>query len=103
MVQRLPIALAQVTAGKTFEYLLNKIKQIIYSMYRAKWITKKCITIYWIQYGFSTKIDTISMHSKNNETSDPHTVLISLTDKKNLNYLMDHSLYQIFKIILNIY
>ena len=29
MVQRLPIALAQVTAGKTFEYLLNKIKQII--------------------------------------------------------------------------
>ena len=36
MVQRLPIALAQGTAGKTFEYLLNKIKQIIYSMYRAK-------------------------------------------------------------------
>ena len=40
MLQRLPIALAQVKAGNTSENLLNKIKQIIYSLYRVKEITK---------------------------------------------------------------
>ena len=84
------------------------------------------------------------MNSKNSKTSDPHRLLLNLTDKinlktsekyvglsnlsiyytlknikksyknnrfkistptgmKNLNYLMDHVLYQIFKIILNMY
>ena len=33
---RLPIALAQVKAGNTSENLLNEMKQIIYSLYRAK-------------------------------------------------------------------
>ena len=32
-LQRLPIALAQVKAGNTSENLLNKIRQIIYSLY----------------------------------------------------------------------
>ena len=41
MLQRLPIALAQVKAGNTSENLLNEIMQIIYSLYRAKEITKK--------------------------------------------------------------
>ena len=36
MLQRLPIAVAKVEAGDTFENLLNEIKQIIYSLYRAK-------------------------------------------------------------------
>ena len=33
MLQRLPIALAQVKAGDTSENVLNDIKQIIYSLY----------------------------------------------------------------------
>ena len=33
MIQRLPIALAQVKAGNTSETLLNEIRQIIYSSY----------------------------------------------------------------------
>ena len=33
MLQRLPIALAQVKAVNTFENLLNEIRQIIYSLY----------------------------------------------------------------------
>ena len=33
MLQRLPAALAQVTAGKTSESLLNEIRQIIYSLH----------------------------------------------------------------------
>ena len=41
MLQRLTIALAQVKAGNTSENLLNEIRQIIYSLYRAKEITKK--------------------------------------------------------------
>ena len=41
MLQRLPIALAQVKAGNTYENLLHKIRQIIYSLYRTKEITKK--------------------------------------------------------------
>ena len=40
MLQRLPIALAQVKAGNTSGKLLNKIRQIIYSLYWAKKITK---------------------------------------------------------------
>ena len=35
------IALAQVKAGNTSEKLLNEIKQIIYSLHRAKEITNK--------------------------------------------------------------
>ena len=41
MIQRLPIALAQVAAGNTSENVLNEIRQIIYSLYQAKEITKK--------------------------------------------------------------
>ena len=41
MLQKLPIALTQVKAGNTSESLLNEIRQIIYSLYRGKEITKK--------------------------------------------------------------
>ena len=41
MLQRLPIALAQVNAINNSESLLNEIRQIIYSLYQSKQITKK--------------------------------------------------------------
>ena len=41
MLQRLPIALAQVKASKNSESLLNEIRQIVYSLYQSKPITKK--------------------------------------------------------------
>ena len=41
MLKRLPIALAQVKAGNNSESLLNEIRQILYSLYRSKEITKK--------------------------------------------------------------
>ena len=41
MFQRLPVALAQVKAGNNSENLLNEIRQIIYSLYQSKEITKK--------------------------------------------------------------
>ena len=36
MLQRLPIAFAQVKAGNTSENLLHEMRQIIYSLYREK-------------------------------------------------------------------
>ena len=41
MLKRLPIALAQIKAGNNSESLLNEIRQIAYSFYRSKEITKK--------------------------------------------------------------
>ena len=68
-------------------------------------------------------MDITFMNSENSKTSDPHRLLLNLSVKshtkkshtkiinlkyqprhgmKSLNYLMDHILYQIFRIILNI-
>ena len=41
ILQRLSVALAQVKAGNMSGNLLNQIRQIIYSLYWAKEITKK--------------------------------------------------------------
>ena len=41
MLQRLLIALAQVKAGNNSERLLSEIRQIVYSLYQSKEITKK--------------------------------------------------------------
>ena len=41
MLQRLPIALAQVKAANNLENVLNEMRQIIYSLHQSKEITKK--------------------------------------------------------------
>ena len=41
MLQRLPIALAQIKADNNSESLLNEIRQIVYSLCQSKEITKK--------------------------------------------------------------
>ena len=41
MLQRLPVALAQVKAGNNSESLLNEFRQIGYSLYQSKQITKE--------------------------------------------------------------
>ena len=41
MLKRLPVALAQSKAGNNSEILLSEIRQIVYSLYRSKEITKK--------------------------------------------------------------
>ena len=41
MIQRLPIAFSLVKAGHNSESLLNKIRQIVHSLYQSKQITKK--------------------------------------------------------------
>ena len=41
MLQRFPIALAQVKGVNTYENLLNEIRKIIYPSYQAKEVNKK--------------------------------------------------------------
>ena len=41
MLQRLPIALAQIKAGNNSQSSLNEVRQIVYSLYQSKEITKK--------------------------------------------------------------
>ena len=81
MLQRLLIALAQVQAGNNSENLLNEIRQIVYSLYHVKEITKKvCNNI----INSLKKKDTIFMNSENSKTSKPHVLTLKLTDKLDL-------------------
>ena len=41
MLSRLPITLAQLKAGNNSEELKNKIRQLLYSLYRSKKLTKQ--------------------------------------------------------------
>ena len=41
MLSRLPISLAQLKAGNNSQKLKNKIRQLLYSLYRSKKLTKK--------------------------------------------------------------
>ena len=41
MLSRLPIALAQLNAGNNSEKLKNEIRELLYSLYRSKKLTKK--------------------------------------------------------------
>ena len=82
MLQRLPIALAHVKAGNTSENLLNEIGQIIYSLYRAKEITKKLYNNIMNSVNIYTKMNTIFMNYKNCKTSHPHRLLLNLKKKR---------------------
>ena len=57
MLQRLPIALAQVKASNNSENLLNEIRQMV---------------------------DTIFMNSENSKTFEPHVLILKFTDKLDL-------------------
>ena len=54
MLQRLPIALAQIKVGNNSENLLNEIRQILYSLYQSKEITKK-------EYKHIIKVELLNM------------------------------------------
>ena len=91
MDQRLPIdqllllcARKQVKPGDTSENLLNGIRQIIYSLYQAKEITKKIYNNIMKSIKVKYKMNTIFMNSKNSKTSDTHRLLLNLPYKINL-------------------
>ena len=77
MLQRLPIALAQVKAGNNSESLLNEIRQIAYFLYQSKQITKKvCNNI--IKSINVEKMDTIFINSENSRTLKLHILTLKL-------------------------
>ena len=82
MLQRLPIT--QIKADNRSANLLNEIREIIYSLYRAKQITKKIYNNIMNSVKLQNRLDTIFMNSKNSGISDPHRLLLNLTDKINL-------------------
>ena len=71
-------------------------------MYQAKEITKKA-------YNNNTKMNAIFMNFKNSKTSDPHRLLLDLTDKTNLRRkdkyiaLSNLSIYYTWKNIKKLY
>ena len=44
LLQKLPIALAQIKAGNNSESSLNEIRQIVYSLYQSKKSPQECTT-----------------------------------------------------------
>ena len=72
MLQRLPVALAQVKAGNTSESLLHEIRQITHSLYWAKKNSKKVHNNMVNSVKLQNRMDTIFMNFKNSETSNPH-------------------------------
>ena len=58
--------------------------EIIYYLYWAKEITKKVCNNIMNSIKLSNRVDIIFMNSKNSKTSDPHRLLLNLTDKTNL-------------------
>ena len=84
MLQILPIALAQVKAGNTSENLLNEIRQILYSLYWAKAITKRVFNNMINSIKLQKRRDAILMNSENDKILDPHRLLLNLLEKTNL-------------------
>ena len=80
----MPLAVAQVKAGNTSGNLLNEIRQIIYSLYWEKEITKKVYNITINSIKIWNRMDTIFTNSENSKISDRWRLLLNLTDKIDL-------------------
>ena len=81
MLQRSPIAIAQVKARNTSDNLLKEVRQIAHSLYRSKEITKK---VYSNINQYKYKMDTIFMNLENSKTSKAHVLILNLADKIDL-------------------
>ena len=84
MLQRLPIALAQINATNTSEKLLNETWQIKYSFYWAKQITKKVHNNIMNSIKLLNRMDTIFTKSEKSKTCGFHRFLLNFSDKINL-------------------
>ena len=69
-------------------------------MYRKKEVPKKYTT-----YDELNKVikqtDTIFMNSENSKTSDPHSLLLNLSDKVNLKKVINMLLYQTLALTIH--
>ena len=75
MLSRLPISLAQLNAENNSEKLKNEIRQLLYSLYKSKRLTKQL---------FMNTEHTIFMNTEKSKINEPHRLKWDLTDKLNL-------------------
>ena len=107
ILQRSPISLAQVKAGNNSKKLLNKIRQIVYSLYQSKKITKRVYNS--IIKSKNYKNGYYIMNSENSKTSERHVLILKLTDKLDLRMgekniaLWNLSIYYTWKNITSLY
>ena len=81
ILQRLPLSLAQVKTSNNSENLLNEIRQIVYSLYQSKEMTKR---LYNNINQYKYKMDIIFINSENSRTSKLHILILKLTGKLDL-------------------
>ena len=74
MRRRLPISLAQLKAGNNCELLKNKIRQLLYSLYRSKKLTSNSIKFDW----HYLEMETIFINTENIKTNEPHRFKLDL-------------------------
>ena len=129
MLNRLPILLAQIQAGNNSKKIKNEIRQILYSLYRSKVLTKTVYnnlikSIRALALGSAVrskeldfvvmsttfiKMETFSMNSKNSKTSKPNRFKYDLIDKSDLKNpnknmaLGSLSIYYTWKNVKSIY
>ena len=87
MLNRLPILLVQIEAGNNSIKLKNEARQVLYSLYRSKVLTKTVYNNLIKLYVHSTifiKMETFFMNSKNSKTSEPNRFKYDLVDKLDL-------------------
>ena len=77
LITRLPILLAQLKAGNNSQKLKNEIRQIVYSLYRSKNLSK---TIYNHLINNILKMETIFMNTLNSKTNKSDRFFYQFTD-----------------------
>ena len=81
ILSRLPISLAHLKAGNNSQKLKNEIRQLLYSLYRSKKLSK---TIYKTFDECYLKMETIFMNALNSKTNESNKLIYQCTDKLNL-------------------
>ena len=84
MLQRLEIAIAQIKALNNSQSFLNEIRQIVYSLYQSKEITKKVYNNIIKSIKVQRKMDTIFLNSENSRASEYHVLVLKLAEKLDL-------------------
>ena len=81
ILQRLPIALAQVKVGNNSDNLLNEIRQIAYSLHQSKDITNKLYNTIIKSIQIQNVYFIYELRVNNSKAFKPHVLMIKLTDK----------------------
>ena len=84
MLQRLPIALAQIKEGNTSENLVNENQTNYIFFVSSKWNYQKVYNSLVNSIKLKNRMDNIFTNSKNSKTLEPHRILLNLSDKMNL-------------------